>query len=492
MIPRFALPFPVRDTKERGTVRSVPVTTAKAQRHARVFFPSIRSIRFPPLLLPILFLLITISLAPAILPETATAVPAARLDARYVGMEEDRVGKGGQVAPDGEEDALFRAVLDTEGERRVVKEILLQSSDRYGRPTGRQAWDTRPGGFWILGVYRDGERLNPTDREISDQVRRRVVYDLYANPGSFRPGDYFLVTVRFDDGGAATAVARVNVPPARLSASYLGMSRDVVGEGDRASPDGRVDGEFEAVLETGGAPRRVREIVLQSADARGLPAGPERWDTRPGGFWILGVSREGERLNPTDRTIPHAAANGTRYNLFASRPGGFMPGQHYRIVFRFAEGDEASSHVEISGESPPSAGQPDGPGPTPGGSGKISGSPWRPTTVPFDPECKTGCQEVMHVRDAHGADMTFMYNPKVDDAVAQWGDCVHSMLTCLNDGKTDLLECVGKSACPEPCRRRFLDRVGGERDPLRVLGVFEAVFIVKGAECGPGDGPGGK
>lgn len=332
----------------------MPANEARAQQGARGLLTSAWSVRRPCLPLFTILLFFAVSFAAAILPGTATGGPAYRLRALYYGMGKDLVGKGRQATPDGEVDARFRVVLDTEGDPRVVKEILLQSSDSFGIPTGLQAWDTRPGDFPILGVYRAGERLNPTDRGISDHVRGRVEYDLYASPGSFRPGDHFLVTVRFE------------------------------------------------------------------------------------------------------------------------------------------EGDEVSAHVEIPGAPPPSGGPPGRTGFPPGGASGISGSIWRPTTVPFDPECKTGCQEVKHVRDAHGADMTFMYNPKVDDAVAQWGDCVHTMLTCLVKPETDLTGCVGKSACPEQCRARFLDRIGGERDPRRVLGVLEAVFIVKGAECGPGDGPEGR
>ncbi len=332
----------------------MPANEARTQQGARALLTSASFVRRPSIPLFPLLLFIAISLAPAILPETATAAPAVRLRALYYGMGKDMVGTGRQATPDGKEDARFRVVLDTEGDPRMVKEILLQSSDSFGIPTGIQAWDTRPGSFWILGVFRAGERLNPTDLGISDRVRGRIEYDLYANPGSFLPGDHFLVTVRF------------------------------------------------------------------------------------------------------------------------------------------AEGDEVSAHVEIPGAPPPSARPPGGPGFPPGGSGRTSGSIWRPTTVPFDPECRKDCREVKHVRDAHGADMTFLYNPKVDDALAQWGDCVHSILTCLVKPETDLPGCVGKSACPEQCRARFLDRIGGERDPRRILGILESVFIVRGADCGPGDGQEGK
>ena len=134
----------------------------------------------------------------------------ALLTACYTGINRDVVGRGGQATPNGEKDGQFNLRLDTRGFRRVVNFIMLQSASAQGQPTGGQAWDTTPNQYWILGIYRNGRRLNPRDQNISDVVQGIVNYQIYGNDSdSFRPGQDFRITVRFADGGESVAYAKV-------------------------------------------------------------------------------------------------------------------------------------------------------------------------------------------------------------------------------------------------------------------------------------------
>ena len=134
----------------------------------------------------------------------------ALLTARYTGIDRDVVGRGGQATPNGEVDGQFSLRLDTRGFRRVVNFIMLQSANAQGQPTGGQVWDTTPNQYWILGVYRNGRRLNPRDQNISDVVQGIANYQIYGNDsGWFRPGQNFRITVRFADGGESVAYAKV-------------------------------------------------------------------------------------------------------------------------------------------------------------------------------------------------------------------------------------------------------------------------------------------
>ncbi len=84
--------------------------------------------------------------------------------------------------------------------------------------------------------------------------------------------------------------------PLGLSASWLGMSVDRVGTGSQATPNGQLDGSFRLVLNTHGVQRIVNYISLKTAPF-------DAWDTTPNLQWILGVERNGRRLNPSDNSI---------------------------------------------------------------------------------------------------------------------------------------------------------------------------------------------
>ncbi|MCC6622531.1 MAG: hypothetical protein IT385_14800 [Deltaproteobacteria bacterium] len=113
---------------------------------------------------------------------------------------------------------------------------------------------------------------------------------------------------------------------------------------------------------------------------------------------------------------------------------------------------------------------------------------WSPATVEHDPTCATGCVEVGRVPAGHHAtqDFVFRVNPDVDDAVAQYGDCVESVLACLEAG-TDLRTCAARGDCPTSCKRDFAARARGLTDLVEIRTAFEAVFILRDAPCRPVD-----
>jgi len=114
----------------------------------------------------------------------------------------------------------------------------------------------------------------------------------------------------------------------------------------------------------------------------------------------------------------------------------------------------------------------------------ITLEPWLEPTVPYDPTCAGGCDETPielgHLRDG----FTLRIDPNVDDAVAQWGDCVESMLVCLEAGSS-ARACVAAAECPEICKDLFDARAIGVSDEARLLDHFESVFIEEGAACRP-------
>jgi hypothetical protein len=147
-------------------------------------------------------------------PPPTTTAPAAGATLEFVGFG-DHVGRGSVSVPDGVRDAHFRLTL-TVSSPTSVTDILLRTADQNGQPCCGQIWNTTVDSYWILGVYRDSSRLNPSDANISDPVSGTVVYDLFANDsGYFKDGQPYLVTVTLAGGtqvGALTAIGSTGTP----------------------------------------------------------------------------------------------------------------------------------------------------------------------------------------------------------------------------------------------------------------------------------------
>jgi hypothetical protein len=116
-------------------------------------------------------------------------------------------------------------------------------------------------------------------------------------------------------------------------------------------------------------------------------------------------------------------------------------------------------------------------------SGNPSGSVWKKTTVPFDPNC-TDCEEVGTVSLPHMGEARLLRDSRVDDPEAQWTHCVNGILDCVEQGK-DESACVSSSACPGPCKddyRAHLDALS-TNDVKAKWSALRAVFVSPTSRC---------
>ena len=108
--------------------------------------------------------------------------------------------------------------------------------------------------------------------------------------------------------------------------------------------------------------------------------------------------------------------------------------------------------------------------------------PWRPVANPHDVTCQSGCVEKGTLYIRHGPEIKILVRTSTDDETAQWGDCLESVVSCVEKGRGVRL-CVEKSACPDPCKARVL-RDASASDRL-LLQSFDEVFLKPGAPCMP-------
>lgn len=130
---------------------------------------------------------------------------------------------------------------------------------------------------------------------------------------------------------------------------------------------------------------------------------------------------------------------------------------------------------------------------------------WQEATVPYDETscAEAGACEVYAVtaggHGGHGpeAAIDFLYNPAIDDEIAQWGDCLGSVFTCIETGMLEAEEsgagsnrgavissCVAEAECPGECKDRFADRARG-RDFDRLEALFFDMFVEERGYCVP-------
>jgi hypothetical protein len=135
----------------------------------------------------------------------ATGQKSATVQLAYVDKASDKVGSGSVAKPDGSPDGHFRLTVTANA---TITAITLRTADASGTPCCGQTWNTVPNdGLWILGVFRNGRRLNPVDEAISDRVAGTVTYDIYgSDSGFFQPSQHFVVSVKFAGAGSSSAV----------------------------------------------------------------------------------------------------------------------------------------------------------------------------------------------------------------------------------------------------------------------------------------------
>ena len=246
----------------------------------------------------------------------------------WVGVDADVVGYGGENEQDGIPDAHFRVTF-TVAEDTLFDTIDLVGTDAAGANPLGLVWTTHPGDQTILGVVQNGRRLNPPPgwNAMGGKIVGSATYDLYAaDYGFFLPGmQYRVVFSNYTvvKGTATVAIPASAVPFARLS--YRGVTADVVGPGSMA-PDRQRDAQFQVAV--GKLPKTLPLILVRLSNVTG--AGGPTWSTQPDGPWVLGVVKNGKRLNPKEPAIPsvpHTAA--TAYQLFANDPAKLQRGQWY-------------------------------------------------------------------------------------------------------------------------------------------------------------------
>jgi len=91
----------------------------------------------------------------------------------------------------------------------------------------------------------------------------------------------------------------------------------------------------------------------------------------------------------------------------------------------------------------------------------------------------------------HFGDISLYVQPDVDDAIAQWGDCLDSVTRCIEDRgltSSNIVACVGESICPDTCKTTFSTEARGVSQVGAALDAFERVFINDGAACLPEGG----
>ncbi len=104
----------------------------------------------------------------------------------------------------------------------------------------------------------------------------------------------------------------------------------------------------------------------------------------------------------------------------------------------------------------------------------------------FDPLCTTDCVELAEGHMHHLGGVTLQVDWAVDDAVAQWADCVGSVIACRDSGATTS-HCVEEAAaCPSACWDFYQGALPDPATAEAALDTFEAVFITDEAPCLPG------
>lgn len=271
------------------------------------------------------------------------------------GALSDKVSAGKQVRPDGRADGQFRLTLRSERFRKVVH-VLLRSCDQRGVLTGRAAWDTDQRRLWAVGLFKLGRKLPIGRGKVLDRINGLVRYDLYASApvGGFKPGEHYCCYVTFNDGMGVYARARIEAP-VRASLRWVGTDRDRVGRGAKAGPDGVPDGHFVLKLNTGTRRVKLTSVRLQALDTAGRPKLGQQWDTVKNRIWVLGVERNGRRVNRGDRMTRDDVVRSAEYHLYAARRGPFRDGARYRVVARFDGAGPAVATVTVKTQAPANA-----------------------------------------------------------------------------------------------------------------------------------------
>jgi len=180
---------------------------------------------------------------------TPSPPPVSTLQAIYLGSDQDRVGPGNQITPDGVAD--FHIAVS--GLRSIPVKVTV-TSDTGG------VWETPFNGFnWIVATALTG-----------------TAGDFWFEPFN---SNTFHVKVTYADGSTdeTNAVTGATAPVGTLQAAFRGQDADVVGQGNQTTPDGVADFHISV---SGVRANPVKATI--TSDTGGV------WETPFNGFnWII-------------------------------------------------------------------------------------------------------------------------------------------------------------------------------------------------------------
>jgi hypothetical protein len=152
---------------------------------------------------------------PAVL---AVAAPATGqiLALELLGRDADRVSRAETAEPDGYTDVHFRVKVEFP-QPTTIRSITLQRPGEGDRPDGDLVYGTRDSAGELLGVERDGERVNEgfTDRLLT--IDRESTLDLYlGDNGTLDVRSRVLVEITLESGAVVRRAFTLAPPASRL------------------------------------------------------------------------------------------------------------------------------------------------------------------------------------------------------------------------------------------------------------------------------------
>jgi len=111
---------------------------------------------------------------------------------------------------------------------------------------------------------------------------------------------------------------------------------------------------------------------------------------------------------------------------------------------------------------------------------------WKEATVKPSPDCKDCIKIKSSV--AHAGEIESTFYPLLDDAIAQWGDCMESILSCVEADKSPPA-CVEESKCPAECLGLYRQKVQGVATKGEQLQLILSIFNDEDAPCLPKEEP---
>lgn len=118
---------------------------------------------------------------------------------------------------------------------------------------------------------------------------------------------------------------------------------------------------------------------------------------------------------------------------------------------------------------------------------------WRPGDTPYRLECGSGCVKMGPIGAPDGPPgskpvAVLAYDPKINDRIAQWGDCLQSVSNCAysraGEPEAVLPVCVQQSTCPAACKEKFASRTAGLKG-RPVVDAYLEMFSGEDGYCTP-------